>query len=307
MLTDKKRNQFYDTVFKEIVPNKNCIDVGFGTGILSLLALKHGAKFIRAYESNVERYELGLYIINKLGLADKIELVNQSFSSSCITSTDELIFHEIIGAVLYSEGLRCTFNDQIPVCPAEYRTDFLLFEINQKEIESLKLSQPVDCASNRMQKEFLRLKEQEISIGVETNNDYETIISNLINDYFTYQTQTNIHKLLPKTVSDFTVDQERLFNSLSTQTGILGCSIEIDYRKTEKYVEAVIDKELLKNKTLIVVPYCYFSSNGHSLSIQDAHWNARMRWQESAILDCVTNDLKIRQSLINGNIIYWTE
>jgi hypothetical protein len=306
MLKDHTRNQFYDQALKEIVPGKRCIDVGFGTGILSLLALKHGAKSIRAYESNTERYELGLYIISQLGLENQIELINSSFNSSCILPTDDLIFHEIIGAVLYSEGLRCTFNDQIPVCPAEYHTDFMLFEIDQTSIESLKLAQSDNYAVNRMQKEFLSLKDQIFSTGIDIDDRYNKIVSGLIDDYFDYQTHTRIHKLSPKTVSDFTPVQQKLFESFGKQAGTLACSITADYKEKNKYIETTISKDLLKNKTVVVVPHCYFSNNGHRVNIQEAHWNARMRWQESAILDQVDGDVHIRQSLVNGHIIYWT-
>jgi predicted RNA methylase len=42
MLNDVARNHFYDQILTE-VRNQHCVEIGFGTGLLSMLALKHGA------------------------------------------------------------------------------------------------------------------------------------------------------------------------------------------------------------------------------------------------------------------------
>ena len=48
MVFDKSRNQFYWELLKQC-KDQICIEVGFGTGILTLMALERGAKFIHAY------------------------------------------------------------------------------------------------------------------------------------------------------------------------------------------------------------------------------------------------------------------
>ena len=306
MLKDKERNRFYDRALKEVVPGKHCIDVGFGTGLLSLIALKHGAKHIRAYESNLERYQLGQHMITQLGLKNQIYLVHQSFDATCINNTDEVIFHEIIGAVLYSEGLRCTFNNSIPVCPGQYTTEFVVFDVDPKEVDSLKIWQPDTNARNRMQNEFYIEQSQQFNLGIDVNNDYVNIVKGLIEDYFTDQKLTNVHKLLPKTVSDFTDSQQTLFESLEKQPGQIVTSIVVSTQnKSDDYIEVTVSKDLLSNRTLVIMPRCYFGFNSHTMNIQNGHWNPKMRWQESAILTNVTTDLHIRQSLIDGRITYW--
>lgn len=305
MLKDKQRNKFYDAALRELVPGKNCIDVGFGTGLLSLIALKHGAVHIRAYESNFERYHLGLHIITELGLEKQIHLTHQKFDATCITSTDEVIFHEIIGAVLYSEGLRCTFNDSIPVCPGQYTTEFVLFDVDPGDIESLKIWQPNSNVRNRMQQEFYTAQLQQFDIGIDVNNGYLNIVNALVEDYFNDQKTTKVHKLLPKTVSDFTSVQQHLFESLEKQKGQISASIVVSSQnKNDDYIEVTVSKNILCNRTLVIMPRCYFEFNGHKMSIQDGHWNPRMRWQESAILTDVDTDLTIRQSLLDGKITY---
>ena len=56
MINDFMRNQFYDRVLSKHVTNQNCTDVGFGTGLLSMIALKHGATHVRAFEVDYHRY-----------------------------------------------------------------------------------------------------------------------------------------------------------------------------------------------------------------------------------------------------------
>ena len=305
MLSDQKRNQFYDLGLKELVSNKKCIDVGFGTGLLSFLALKHGAESIRAYESNFKRFELGLHILKETGVESQIQLINKSFDTSCILPTDDIIFHEIIGALLYNENLQCTFNDRIPVFPAMYRTDFLLFEVDAKDVDSLKIAQPEEQVRTRIQKEFFLLKENPFSVGIEVNEKYSNIIRKFANEFFNDQLTTQIHKMDPKTVSDFNLAQKTLFESFKKENSKLACSIVVDYKEKQKYVETVISKELLKNRTVVVVPNYYFSNNDRTFELSSGHWNSTLPWQESVVLDCVENDVHVRQDLLNGRINYW--
>jgi predicted RNA methylase len=78
MLNDVARNQFYDQILTEVY-DQHCVEIGFGTGLLSMLALKHGARSIVAYESDPDRYRLGCEVIKLLGLQDRITLINQRY------------------------------------------------------------------------------------------------------------------------------------------------------------------------------------------------------------------------------------
>ena len=105
MLVDHPRNQFYDELLKEC-KDKVVIDVGFGAGILSMLALKHGAKIVYAYEMVHQTYLLGKHIIESLGLEDKIILIHDKFFKS-MGPDNALIIHEIIGGAIWDETLIC--------------------------------------------------------------------------------------------------------------------------------------------------------------------------------------------------------
>ena len=103
MINDFMRNQFYDRVLSRYVSDQRCTDIGFGTGLLSLLALKHGAEHVRAFESDHDRYQLGCEIIKRLKLQNQIELINERYDHNYPTSA--ITFTETVNGNLWWEGL----------------------------------------------------------------------------------------------------------------------------------------------------------------------------------------------------------
>lgn len=303
MITDKKRNEYYEKIIKETVYGKRCIDVGFGTGLLSLIAIKHGAKTIRAYESNSDVYHLGKKLIKYFNLNDKIELLNKKFTVDCIEKTDQLIIHEVIGSVMYNESIYCIFNNKIPVCPSTYKTEFFLYEVSDRDIETLHMTYPLNSNSNRVQQEFFRYKDTPLTTGIQLIGGYNDIVPKLMSEYLEYQYNNPVQKLNNKIISDFTSDQLKLFESLTDGKSV--CTIEVNCTENRKYIVSKVNKQLIKSKNMIIIPTYSVSHNGHTLHLKNTHWNNRIPWQESAILRNVNDDLYIRQNLANGQIHYW--
>jgi hypothetical protein len=103
MLNDVARNQFYDQILTE-VRDHDCVEIGFGTGLLSMLALKHGARSIVAYESDNNRYRLGCEVIRVLKLQDRITLINQRYDHAC-EHEQTVVFTETVDNNIWGEGL----------------------------------------------------------------------------------------------------------------------------------------------------------------------------------------------------------
>ena len=103
MLNDVSRNQFYDQVLTQ-VRDHDCVEIGFGTGLLSMLALKHGARSIVAYESDSDRYRLGCEVIKVLKLQDRITLINQRYDHTC-KHDQTVVFTETVDDNIWGEGL----------------------------------------------------------------------------------------------------------------------------------------------------------------------------------------------------------
>lgn len=103
MLNDISRNHFYDHVLAE-VRDQHCVEIGFGTGLLSMLALKHGARSIVAYEKDPDRYRLGCEVIKILKLQDRITLINQYYSHN-FDHDQKVVFTETVDGNIWGEGL----------------------------------------------------------------------------------------------------------------------------------------------------------------------------------------------------------
>lgn len=133
MINDVVRNSFYNKILQQ-VKDKNCLEIGFGSGILSILALQHGARSIVAYEECQETFELGKKIIQSLGLEDKITLIGEQFTSEKIKQHPkiDLIFTETINHTLWGESLLDIVDKNLPlILPNKYFLELYLIEIEQ--------------------------------------------------------------------------------------------------------------------------------------------------------------------------------
>tara|TARA_R110002167_G_scaffold355065_1_gene569240 strand:+ start:13 stop:942 length:930 start_codon:yes stop_codon:yes gene_type:complete len=181
MINDPMRNEFYNELLQEC-KDKVVIDVGFGTGILSMLALKHGATLVYAYEMCHNTYLLGKHIIQKLGLEDKIILTNAKFNAdsgywigSKMGPTDAIIIHEIVGCNLWDENLICLNNiaDTRQVVPNIFNAT--IYAMEKPDDINFKTFNP---------------PKQIFNPGVDFgNNDYINLMQNIVDDYYISRTQ----------------------------------------------------------------------------------------------------------------------
>lgn len=173
MLVDHPRNQFYDELLKEC-KDKVVIDVGFGAGILSMLALKHGAKIVYAYEMVHQTYLLGKHIIESLGLEDKIILIHDKFFKS-MGPADALIIHEIIGGAIWDETLMCLngTEDSRKVIPHIFSAD--IYAMQKPDNIHFEKFHPND--------------DTKFDPGVDLSDEYTNKIQNLVDDFYESRTK----------------------------------------------------------------------------------------------------------------------
>jgi predicted RNA methylase len=79
MINDTGRNVFYKAAIEQSVRGKVVCDIGTGTGLLSILAAKAGAKKIYAVEMDPGRADYARRMFDRLGLSDTIEVINDNF------------------------------------------------------------------------------------------------------------------------------------------------------------------------------------------------------------------------------------
>lgn len=103
MLNDDGRNKFYKAAIVRAAPGKVVCDVGAGTGILSILAVKAGAKKVIAVEQDAARAEYMRSIIDRVGLIDKIEVVHDNFLNTDIAA--DVYVSETFNTQIFGEDM----------------------------------------------------------------------------------------------------------------------------------------------------------------------------------------------------------
>ena len=184
MISDQERNQFYDRIMKGEVTGKNCIEIGYGIGTLSMIALTNGAKRIRAFEYDYSRYKIGQYIIKRLGLEDKIFLYNKRFEASDIEPDDELIFHEILDQDAWGEGVYTQFFYDLPMLPSKINGEFYQKEISLEQYNSIKEMVNID---NMWQEFYQNIRKPDWPVQVDNYYDLPEDIQQICTNQFHWE------------------------------------------------------------------------------------------------------------------------
>ena len=103
MINDSGRNQFYKDAIEASVPGKIVVDIGTGTGLLSILAVQAGAQKVYAVERNADRVEYAANMFRKLGIRDRIILVHDDFLNTNISA--DVYVSETINTQIFGENI----------------------------------------------------------------------------------------------------------------------------------------------------------------------------------------------------------
>lgn len=103
MLNDTGRNQFYDRAIASAVPGKTVVDIGTGTGILSILSAKAGASKVYAVEQDQGRADYAREMFERTGLNSIIEVVHDDFLNTDIPA--DIYVSETINTQIFGENI----------------------------------------------------------------------------------------------------------------------------------------------------------------------------------------------------------
>ncbi len=105
MVADRSRTDAFAKAVVEVVqPGDVVIDVGAGTGILSLLAAKAGARRV----IGVERSDMATYareLIQRNGFSDRVKIVHGNARNLKLNESVDVIISEWLGHMAYVEGM----------------------------------------------------------------------------------------------------------------------------------------------------------------------------------------------------------
>ncbi|XP_014249310.1 protein arginine N-methyltransferase 9-like [Cimex lectularius] len=111
MLNDSFRNKALKESISKMIKNgsKNVIDIGTGTGLLSLYAIKEGAENVFACEYSEAMYDIAGDVFSKNNVKNKVKLL-KNISNNLMIPNDipfrcSLVVSEIVDAGLFGEGI----------------------------------------------------------------------------------------------------------------------------------------------------------------------------------------------------------
>ncbi len=118
MLNDQGRNQaFQQAIERAVQPGDQVLDIGAGSGLLSLMAARAGADRVTACEFVAPIAEKAVEIVVSQGYADRIQVINKRSTDLQIPQdlpqAVDLIVSEIFSADLVSEGALGSLNHGI--------------------------------------------------------------------------------------------------------------------------------------------------------------------------------------------------
>lgn len=108
MLNDQTRNNaFKNAIVNTVGPGDTVLDIGTGTGFLSILCARQGADVV-TFESNTHMFDIARDVIEQNGLSDRISMFNcrSDLSSLPETKRANILVTEIFDCAIIGEAIR---------------------------------------------------------------------------------------------------------------------------------------------------------------------------------------------------------
>lgn len=285
MINDFMRNQFYDRIISRYVRDQLCTDIGFGTGLLSMLALKHGAKHVRAFESDADRFELGKEIIEQLKLSDRIELINERYDNSY--QPTPVTFTETVNGNLWWEGLWNSLprDEKSIFLPGEYFLELWAVEVPESFAQGL-------CRPGSTQQYF--------SPGVDIDPKFRKTVNQLIG------VTNNSESPLPQGIVRFERQQETDWGWIpymrAVQSGKpVATVVASRWLENTDYFELNVPTAQWSNSTVLIVPRFGMKQDNDVLYLDTGHWGPG---EDPILLVCPRGILVVKHDVRNGLITY---
>lgn len=108
MMNDGERNEFYYEMLKQhITPETGVLEIGAGSGLLSIMAGKLGAKWVVAVEGSAEMSQLAKENVAENNLQDRVKVLNMlstELTLKDLPGKPDILVSEIFGTLLLGES-----------------------------------------------------------------------------------------------------------------------------------------------------------------------------------------------------------
>jgi len=302
MIKDFMRNQFYDRVLMNNVRDQHCMDIGFGTGLLSVLALKHGAKHITAYECDDDRYQLGCEIIKLLKLQNRITLVNQRYTHSMGLHNIDAVFTETVNGNLWWEGLYNSIPRQPgkKFLPGQYFLEIHAYPIPESFAHGL-----IEFCEDDFRFEP----------GIDIDKKFVSAVNLMITKKYNLPVRPKKQINLNQGIVTFTRQQPTVWGWIPFQRAVTQGScvdqyvldiqtgfINNDPINFDQHIYSFsIDTTKWQDKTVLIVPRAGMQHNQDKIYLDTGHWGPT---EDPIILHQPKGDLIIKHDLHTGKLSY---
>lgn len=294
MINDFMRNQFYDRILSRYVANQRCTDIGFGTGLLSMLALKHGAEHVQAFESDLDRYQLGCKIIKQLKLQDRIELINERYDHNY--SPRSVTFTETVNGNLWWEGLWNSLprGHETVFLPGTYFLEMWAVEIPASFAKGLGVQEQ----TNRV-----------FAPGVDVDPAFVQTVNELICETADCVFNPMILDKLTPGIMQFDRQVGTVWNWIPYMRAVQAGSVVASYSATQwdedrESFTLDVDTKDWRDKTVLIVPRLGMAQDNDRLYLDTGHWGPG---ESPIILSNPQTNLVVEHSVKTGLITYSLE
>jgi hypothetical protein len=280
MLNDVSRNHFYDQILTE-VRDQHCVEIGFGTGLLSMLALKHGARSIVAYESDTDRYRLGCEVIKVLKLQDRITLINQRYDHTC-EHDHTVVFTETVDDNIWGEGLYNSLPRQLGkrFLPGQYFLEIYVVPIS------------ADIAGNLIQAH----EGHQFSPGVDVDLQFVSYINLLLSKKYNKPIKSKVE--LPEGGTELTPIPtyiDWVINSTCTGRYVIDANAQF---VDDPVCQLQFDTD---KQPVLIVPRAGMQHGGNRLYLDTGHWKPSAN---PAVINAPNSQVIVEHDLRTGKISY---
>jgi len=288
MINDFMRNQFYDRILSRYVADQRCTDIGFGTGLLTMLALKHGAEHVQAFESDLDRYQLGCEIIEQLKLQDRIELINERYDHNY--NPRSVTFTETVNGNLWWEGLWNSLprGHETVFLPGTYFLEMWAVEIPESFARGL-------CRPDQSQSCF--------NPGVDIDFEFVSVVNSLAGKAGTGSLPLN------SGIVTFERQQETDWGWIPYLRAVQAGSVVASYSATQwdedrESFTLDVDTKDWRDKTVLIVPRLGMAQDNDQLYLDTGHWGPG---ENPIILSNPQTNLVVEHIVKTGLITYSLE
>lgn len=113
MLIDHERNHFYEDIIRKHCRDKIVLEIGAGSGLMSVLAIRHGAEHVYCCEGNPLLAKAAELLIHRMGLKDQITIF-QAYSNDIATDAIpkvDMVLHELFASDPFAEEVIHSLRD----------------------------------------------------------------------------------------------------------------------------------------------------------------------------------------------------